>query len=128
MLEFIFYIKNNSYSKSNLLDTQKLNFVKQCEHYINDLKLSNKLIAAQPLLHEAIMLTKVNDNWVVETIQQDNNLHVGYYHIRANSIEEAIDIAKENPEFNFIPSATIEIREIKTKESQTNFVYPIQQS
>jgi hypothetical protein len=42
----------------------------------------------------------------------------------ANSIDEAVEIAKENPEFKYVSSARIEIRPIKTKEEQTNFVYP----
>ena len=58
----------------------------------------------------------------------DNGLHsetqVGYYHIRANDIQEAIKIAKNNPEFEYVPSATIEVRPIKTKEVETGFVYP----
>ena len=41
----------------------------------------------------------------------------------ANHIDEAIEIAKQNPEFAFVPSATIEVRPIKTKEIGANFVY-----
>jgi hypothetical protein len=37
---------------------------------------------------------------------------------------QATEIAKQNPEFAFVSSATIEIRPIKTKEVETNFVYP----
>jgi len=37
--------------------------------------------------------------------------------------EEAIKIAKVNPEFKFVPSATIEVRPIKTKETETGFAY-----
>jgi hypothetical protein len=39
-------------------------------------------------------------------------------------MEEAIEITKQNPEFAFVPSATIEVRPIKTKEVETNFEYP----
>jgi hypothetical protein len=39
-------------------------------------------------------------------------------------MQEAINIAKENPEFEYVPSASIEVRPIKTKESETGFVYP----
>jgi hypothetical protein len=42
----------------------------------------------------------------------------------ANDIQEAIKIAKDNPEFEYVPSATIEVRPIKTKEVETGFVYP----
>jgi hypothetical protein len=47
-----------------------------------------------------------------------------YYHIRANDIREAVAIARDNPEFEYVPSATIEIRPVKTKEEKTAFVYP----
>jgi hypothetical protein len=49
---------------------------------------------------------------------------VGYYHIRAENIDEAVAIAKDNPEFAWVPSASIEIKQVKTKESATGFVYP----
>jgi len=49
-------------------------------------------------------------------------VQVGYYHILANDIDEAIAIAKENPEFAYVPSATIEVRPAKMKEEKTNFV------
>jgi len=41
-------------------------------------------------------------------------------------MNEAIEIAKENPEFEYVPSASIEVRPIKMKEEQANFVYPSQ--
>ena len=49
---------------------------------------------------------------------------VGYYHIFANDIKEAIEIAKENPEFEYVPSARIEVRPVKMKEEKTEYVYP----
>ncbi|TWI94540.1 hypothetical protein JN11_04650 [Mucilaginibacter frigoritolerans] len=39
-------------------------------------------------------------------------------------MDEAVAIAKSNPEFEYVVSATIEVRPIKVKEEQTNFVYP----
>jgi hypothetical protein len=45
-------------------------------------------------------------------------------HIRPTGIDEAIAIAKDNPEFEFVPAASVEVRPIKMKEDQTNFVYP----
>jgi len=45
-------------------------------------------------------------------------------YILAHDIEEAIDIAKDNPEFEYVPSASIEVRPVKTKEAETGFEYP----
>ena len=49
---------------------------------------------------------------------------MGYYHIVAHDAEEAVAIAKMNPEFEFSPTAQVEVRMIKGSEAQTGFVYP----
>jgi hypothetical protein len=82
------------------------------------------LIAAQPIVREGVVLKKSESGWVEKDIATDTETQVGYYHIRANDIDEAIKIAKDNPEFAFVPSASIEVRPIKTKEADTGFVYP----
>jgi hypothetical protein len=70
----------------------------------------------------------VNNNWAEKNISNNKEVQVGYYHIFANDIDDAINIAKNNPEFEYVPSASIEVRPIKTKESETGFVYPKQDS
>lgn len=49
---------------------------------------------------------------------------VGYNHILANDLDEAIAIAQRNPEFAFIKGAKIEVRPIKMAEQSTGFEYP----
>ena len=49
---------------------------------------------------------------------------MGYYHILANDLDEAIAIAKRNPEFAFIKGAHIEVRPVKMMEQSTGFEYP----
>jgi hypothetical protein len=39
-------------------------------------------------------------------------------------LEEAIEIAKANPEFDYNPNTRIEVRPIKMKEGSTGYVYP----
>jgi hypothetical protein len=104
---------------------EQLAFIKKCETYIAILKRENKLIAAQPLMREAVVIRKSGSGWIEKDITGDNKIQVGYYHILASGIDEAISIAKENPEFDYVPSACIEIRLIKTKETETGFVYPV---
>lgn len=124
MKEFMLYIKNENDAKKTLTPEQHLTFIKQCEVYISELKSENKLIAAQPILREGVVLKKENGGWTEKDISAEKETQVGYYHILAENIEEAIKIAKANPEFEFVPSATIEVRPIKTKETETGFVYP----
>lgn len=124
MKEFMFYIRNEKDAKKSLTADRHLAFIKQCEVYIAKLKSENKLIAAQPIVREGVVLKKTNAGWTERDITTDKETQVGYYHILAKDIAEAIKIAKDNPEFEYVPSATIEVRPIKTKEAETGFVYP----
>jgi hypothetical protein len=126
MKEFMLYIRNEKDAKKSLTEEQHLAFIKQCEMHIGKLKAQNKLVAAQPIVREGVLIKKMNDTWVEKDIKTDSETQVGYYHIRTNDIDEAIRIAKDNPEFDFVPSASIEVRPIKTKEIETGFVYPTQ--
>jgi hypothetical protein len=124
MKEFMFYIRNAKDAKETLTADEHLAFIKKCEVYIGKLKSENRLIAAQPLIREGVLIRKDNADWTQKNISVDRDVHVGYYHIKADNMEDAIKIAKDNPEFEYVPSATIEVRPIKTKESETGFVYP----
>ena len=122
--EFMLYIRNAGDAKAALSPDQHLAFVKKCEVYIQRLKSEDKLIAAQPIVREGFVISKAKGEWAKTTIDPGKEVQVGYYHIKAEDMNEAIAIAKDNPEFEFVPSATIEVRPIKVKEEQTNFVYP----
>jgi hypothetical protein len=124
MKEFMFYIRNEKDAKKSLTDEQHLAFIKKCESYIGGLRSENKLIAAQPIVREGVVLKKSESGWTEKDIAADKETQVGYYHILANDIDEAIKIAKDNPEFEYVPSATIEVRPVKTKETETGFEYP----
>jgi hypothetical protein len=124
MKEFMFYIRNEGDAKATLSADNHLEFVKKCEVYIGKLKAEEKLIAAQPIIREGVVVSKLAADWNKVAIDPAKEVQVGYYHIRANNIDEAIEIAKANPEFEYVPSAKIEIHQIKTKEEETGFVYP----
>ena len=124
MKEFMLYIRNAKDAKLSLTPEQHLAFIKQCEVYISRLKSENKLIAAQPIVREGVVIKKSADSWIEKDIAADSETQVGYYHILATDIQDAIQIAKDNPEFEYVPSATIEVRPIKTQEVETGFVYP----
>jgi len=120
----MFYIRNAGDAKAALSPDEHLAFIKKCEIYIGRLKKEGRLIAAQPLIREGMIISKSNQNWNLQPVDPNQEIQVGYYHIRADHIAEATEIAKENPEFEFVPSASIEIRPVKTKEDKTQFVYP----
>ena len=124
MKEYMFYIRNAGDAKAALSADEHLAFIKQCEVYIGRLKAENKLIAAQPIVREGFIVSKNVNGWTKTEVDPTKEVQVGYYHIRANNMDEAIAIAKDNPEFEFVPSASIEVRPIKMKEEETGFVYP----
>ena len=124
MKEYMLYIRNEKDAKLTLTKDQHKAFIEKCETYIGILKSKNKLIAAQPIVREGVVLKKTDSGWTEKDIVNDHETQVGYYHIFASDLAEAIKIAKDNPEFEYVPSATIEVRPIKTKEVETGFVYP----
>jgi hypothetical protein len=124
MKEFMFYIRNEKDAKKSLTSDEHLAFIKKCESYIGILKSENKLIAAQPIVREGVVIRKSKNGWTETDVETDAETQVGYYHILARDINEAIRIAKDNPEFEYVPSASIEVRPVKTQEIETGFVYP----
>jgi len=127
MKEYLFYIRNAKDAKLLLTEAEHLEFIKKCESYIGRLKKENRLIAAQPIVREGRVIRKSDSGWTERDIQADAEIQVGYYHVRASNMEEAVAMAKENPEFEYVPSASIEVRPVKTKEAETGFVYPTQE-
>lgn len=124
MKEFMLLIRNQGDVKAALTAEKHHAFIKECESYIAILKAENKLIAAQPLVREGVVVSQMDSGWKEVALNAGNEVQVGYYHIRAADINEAISIAKQNPEFEYVPTASIEVRPIKTKEQETGFVYP----
>lgn len=124
MQEYMLRILNNGDVKSTMSKDEHLAFVKACEKYIGGLKAEGKLIAAQPLVREGVTISGTPGTWKEETFNKSLRVQVGYYHIRAESMEDAVAIAKRNPEFAFSDKASIEVRPIKGTEKTTGFVYP----
>lgn len=124
MKEFMFFIrkKNNS---ENTLSSEKLNqFLKSCETYIENLIQQGKLISAKPIVWSGKIISGNAGKWKETAYDEGGEIIGGYYHILARDIDEAIEIAKANPEFKFNENTRIEVRPVKMKEVQTGFVYP----
>jgi hypothetical protein len=123
MNEYMLLIRNKTDAINTISEKEKTHFLKACEYYIGKLKEDKKLLSAQPLARNGLILSFKNKKWEEEPLKNNTNLQVGYYHILASDINEAVLIAKDNPDFFYNSDATIEIRPIKTKEN-TGFKYP----
>jgi hypothetical protein len=124
MKEFIFYIRHQGTHEGQLSSEKEQEFLRKCEDYITKLQRQGKLIAAQPVADAGKIIFKKQGNWQELPVDTTSELNVGYYRIYAKDLAEAITIAKENPEFDYRPLASIEIRELKESESTTGYLYP----
>jgi hypothetical protein len=122
--EFMLLIRNEIDHQSKWSTDVHQKFLKQCEVYIDKLKSERKLISAQPIVREGAMISGSKGTWKEGPISYTKEVIVGYYHILAADLSEAIAIAKGNPEFEFGTTARVEVRPSKMKEAATGFVYP----
>ena len=122
--EFMLHIRNRISHQEEWPAEKHTAFLKSCEQYINELKQQEKLIAAQPLVREGVIISGSPGEWKQIPFNETEEVQVGYYHIMADDMEDAIAIAKKNPEFAFSSTARIEVRPVKTKEVTTGFEYP----
>ena len=124
MKEFMLLIRNDVDHQESWSPESHRQFLKACEVYINELKSEGKLISAQPLLRQGTMLSCVKSQWIEGPFHDGKEVIVGYYHVLARDINEAVAIAQRNPEFEYSTTGRVEVRPIKTKEEVTGFVYP----
>jgi hypothetical protein len=106
---------------------QHQQFLKKCMMYIANLTGSGNLKSAQPLVREGKIVARSQGTWNDVSFSESKEIIVGYYHILAADMDEAIAIAKGNPEFEYGTTARIEVRPIKMKEESMGFVYPLAQ-
>jgi hypothetical protein len=124
MKEFMLLIRNEIDHQDAWSQVQHQQFLKSCERYIGKLMKEGKLKIAQPLLREGVIVSRSNGTWKEMPFNETKEVQVGYYHILAMDMNEAIEIAKGNPEFEYGTTARIEVRPIKTKEESTDYEYP----
>lgn len=124
MFEYMLFIRNHGDIKNTSSPYKHTEFLKKCRVYIKHLKREGKLILAQPLAGHGKIISGSNGIWKEISLNENGEVHVGYYHVFAGNIDEAVEIAEQNPEFEYTPAASIEVRPIKTKEQSSGFVNP----
>jgi hypothetical protein len=124
MNEFMLIIRNTLDHQVAWSSEQHRQFLEKCRVYIVHLREAGHLLSAQPLVREGVLLSKTNAGWQEAPFNENKEVLVGYYHILAKDLNEAVALAKGNPEFEFGTTARIEVRPIKVKEMSTGFVYP----
>jgi hypothetical protein len=124
MKEFMLLIRNEIDHQQEWSSEKHQQFLKACEKYIANLNERGRLKIAQPLVREGKMISGSKGSWNEGAFHAGKEVIVGYYHVFAKDINEAAEIARQNPEFEFSNTARVEVRPIKMKEETTGFVYP----
>jgi len=124
MKEYMLIIRNQNDNFSSMSSDKQLKFLEACMVYIDNLKKIKKLIEAQPMEREGTFVTGSAGNYKEDAFKASGEVIVGYYHIFATNMTDAIAIAKANPEFAYSTTASIEVRPLKTKEDRTKYIYP----
>src|SRR4030095_11106381 len=101
MKEFMLLIRNEIDHQANWSQERHEQFLKACEQYIGNLKKGNHLIAAQPMVREGKMISGSKGLWKDSPFNESREVIVGYYHLAAKDMDEAIELGKGNPEFEF---------------------------
>ncbi len=125
MKEFMLLIRNEIDHQKGWQPEKTERFLKACEVYIDGLKKAGKLMSAQPMVREGTMVSGAKGAFRESQFNEAREVIVGYYHVLAEDLKDAVAIAKANPEFEFSTTARVEVRPIKMKEEKTKFVYPV---
>lgn len=112
MQEFMLFIKTEGDHLEGLSPEQQQEHVQKIGNYIGDLMQSGKLKSAQPLDMAGTIIHGKKGIFKDGPFNESKEVIVGYFHILAENLEEAIEIAKANPVFES-EEASIEIRPIK---------------
>ena len=126
MIEFMLLIRNQMGHHESMSPKEQQQFLEKCRIYIEKLQKEGKLKKAQPMARQGVLLSGTKEAWKTGPFNENKEVIVGYYHILAKDLEDAIAVAKGNPEFEYGTTARVEVRPIKMMEETTGYVYPDQ--
>lgn len=81
------------------------------QQWMGGLADAGKFVGGQPLMNEAISLTQKGNQVTDRPLAEGKELVGGYIIVKANSLQEAAEIAKGCPGFDH--DCSIEVREIR---------------
>lgn len=99
MKEFMLFIRAEGNPVVNLSPEEQQAHVQKVGGFIQQLAKEGKLKAAQPLEAEGAMLYFQNGKFIDGPYNETKETIAGYYHIMAEDLQAAINIAKSDPRF-----------------------------
>jgi hypothetical protein len=116
MKEFMLLIRTQGDHLNTLSPDQQQQHLEKVMAYIGGLMKNGKLKSAQPLEMEGTIISGAKGKLKDGPFNETKEVVAGYFLIQAKDLNEAIQIAKENPVFEDGTNARIEVRPIKVME------------
>ncbi len=113
MKEFMLLIRTTGDHLAALPQEQQQQHLDKVMAYMGGLMKSGQLMSAQPLEMEGNMISGAKGKLKDGPYNETKEVIAGYFLIQAKDLEEANQIARENPVFEDGTSARIEVRPIK---------------
>lgn len=99
MKEFLLFIRTEGNPIAELSPQQQQEHVEKVGKYIQDMIAKGIMKDAQPLEMEGITLSYKNGKFTDGPFNESKEVIAGYYHLVAEDLEAAIEIAKADPRF-----------------------------
>ena len=100
MKEFMLLIKATGNPIGSLPAEKQQEHIQKVGGFIQDLISRGKLKDAQPLEVNGLVISNKSGSFTEQSIDEKEEIIVGYYLLIAKDISEAIKIAKSDPRFN----------------------------
>ncbi len=123
MNEFIVLVRNDSEHQATWSTEQHRQFLADFEEYINNLSKDQKIKSSRQRARRGRIKSDTKGPLKQDSFDKTNELIVGYYHIFAEALNDAIMIAKGSPEFEYSANARIEVQPVKISEEITGYVF-----
>jgi hypothetical protein len=112
MKDFLLLIRTEGDVWTSLSPKQLQEHIEHGTAYIGNLMKEGKLKSAAPLDKGSRIVTSTNGMIKDGPFNESKEVIAGYFHIVANDVQEAVNIAKANPIFKDIPTK-IEVHMMK---------------
>lgn len=113
MKEFMLFVRTDGDHLGSMSPKEQQEHVAKIGNYISSLMKAGKLKGAQPLDMAGALVHGNKGVFKDGPFSESKEVIVGYFHIIANDLNEAIEIAKSNPMFK-VAKGSIEVRPIKS--------------
>ena len=116
MKEFMLLIRTEGDHLLQLSPEEQQKHIQKVMVYMEDLMKTGKLKSAQPLEQEGVLVSGTKGKLKDGPFNETKEVIAGYFLIEAKDLNEAIQIAKNNPVFESAHNARIEVRPIKVMQ------------